>query len=161
MGPTKRKKLLNGKVLDVQNVATTSGRASWFITAEYQLCADVSSAKRKTLNIRSVKAGPVPVNDPEENVAATATTALPSVATTTVAAPAAAAASATQAAATAPSPSATTATAPAAPAAPAAAATDPRRVIGAKVHALAWHVTAESECARRYGANKKEETVEW
>ena len=31
---------------------------------------------------------------------------------------------------------------------------DSRRVVGAKVHAKAIHVTSEAECARRYGSNK-------
>ena len=32
---------------------------------------------------------------------------------------------------------------------------DPRRVIGNTVYAKAIHVTNQSECARRYGPNKK------
>ena len=33
------------------------------------------------------------------------------------------------------------------------------RVVGAKVHAKAIHVTSEAECARRYGARKKTKLV--
>ena len=36
---------------------------------------------------------------------------------------------------------------------------DPRRVEGGKVHALAHHVTSESECNRRYGSNAKTKKV--
>jgi hypothetical protein len=33
-----------------------------------------------------------------------------------------------------------------------AANNDPRRVVGAVVHAVASHVTAQAECGQRYGA---------
>ena len=37
---------------------------------------------------------------------------------------------------------------------------DPRKIIGAKISALACHVTSLAECSRRYGSNAKRKRIE-
>ena len=37
---------------------------------------------------------------------------------------------------------------------------DPRKIIGAKISALAYHVTSLAECSRRYGSNAKRKRIE-
>jgi hypothetical protein len=73
-GSNKKTKLVNGAVVSVEKRRTATGRANWFIEADYQLGADAASMKRKSLNVRSVRSGPVPVSPVADPSPAAATT---------------------------------------------------------------------------------------
>ena len=61
-GKNKKKKLIEGTVIEVKNVLTKNGRPQCYVVANYK--KPNGDVKQATLHIKSVKAGPVPLSAP-------------------------------------------------------------------------------------------------